>query len=64
MKKGLIMLLTLVMAGSIAIAGCQKKEEPAPPPPAPAEQPAPPAEGQAPPAEGQAPAAPAAPAGK
>ncbi len=51
MKKGLIMLLTVAIAGMIGFTACQKKEQPAPPPPA--EQ-APAAE--QPPAEGQAPA--------
>lgn len=52
MKKGLMMLLALIVAGTIGISACQKKEAPAPPPPAPETQ-APPAE--QPPAE-QAPA--------
>lgn len=57
MKKGLMMLLVLVMAGTIGITACQKKEEPAPPPAPetqapPAEQP--PAEGEQPPAGGEA----------
>ena len=34
MKKGLIMLLALIMAGSIGLTGCQKKEQPATTPPA------------------------------
>ena len=43
MKKGLIMLLAVAMIGMIGFTACQKKEQPAPPPPveqapAPAEQ--------------------------
>ncbi len=53
MKKGLIVLLTLAMAGMIGFTACQKKEQPAPPPP-PAEQ----APAQAP-ADQAAPEAPA-----
>lgn len=50
MKKGLFMLLTLAMVGMIGFTACQKKEQPAPPPPV-EQAPAAPAE--------QAPAAPA-----
>ena len=50
MKKGLLMLLTLAMVGMIGFTACQKKEQPAPPPPV-EQAPAAPAE--------QAPAAPA-----
>ncbi len=46
MKKGLIMLLTLIIAGTIGLTGCQKKEKPATPP---AGAPAP--ETQAPPVD-------------
>lgn len=58
MKKGLIMLLALFIAGTISLTACQKKE-----PAAPAEAPAtheaaPPAQESAPAGEG-APAAPA-----
>ncbi|MEK6560996.1 MAG: hypothetical protein AABZ07_04605 [Nitrospirota bacterium] len=57
MKKGLLMLLTVAMVGMIGFTACQKKEQPAPPPPV-EQAPAAPAE--------QAPAAPAeqAPAGE
>lgn len=55
MKKGLIMLLALFIAGTISLTACQKKEEPA----APAEAPA--TEEMAPPAEEAAPAGEAAP---
>lgn len=30
MKKGLMILLVLIIAGTIGLTGCQKKEEPAP----------------------------------
>ena len=33
MKKGLIMLLAVAMVGMIGFSACQKKEQPAPPPP-------------------------------
>lgn len=52
MKKGLIMLLAVAMVGMIGFSACQKKEQPAPPPPAEQAPAAAPAE--------QAPAAPAA----
>ncbi|MCC6544276.1 MAG: hypothetical protein IT392_07205 [Nitrospirae bacterium] len=34
MKKGLIVILALAMVGMISFSACQKKEQPAPPPPA------------------------------
>lgn len=40
MKKGLIMLLALFIAGTISLTACQKKEEPAAPAEAPTEAPA------------------------
>ena len=51
MKKGLIMLLALFIAGTISLTACQKKEEPAAPAEAPMEQ-APPAGEAAPAGEG------------
>lgn len=47
MKKGLIMLLVIIIAGTIGLTGCQKKEQPAPSPQT--EAPAP--ESKAPPAD-------------
>ncbi|MBI5039598.1 MAG: hypothetical protein HZC13_07595 [Nitrospirae bacterium] len=61
MKKGLIMLLALFIAGTISLTACQKKEEPAAPAEAPATQeqaPKAPADEAAPTGE-NAPAAPA-----
>ena len=40
MKKGLIMLLALFIAGTISLTACQKKEEPAAQAEAPTEAPA------------------------
>lgn len=65
MRKYLALFFMLLLAASIGLSACAKKEE-APAPPAPAAEPAPmpPADNAAPaaPAEGAAPAAPAAPA--
>ena len=52
MKKGLIMLLALFIAGTISLTACQKKEEPAAPAEAPATQEQAPAEEAAPAGEG------------
>ena len=51
MKKGLIMLLALIITGTISLSGCQKKEQPATPPAT--EAPAP--ETKAPPADAPSP---------
>jgi hypothetical protein len=55
MRKYLAMMFTLMLAATIGLSACAKKEEPPPPPP-----PAPAA--PAAPADNMAPAAPAAPA--
>lgn len=54
MRKYLAMMFALMLAATIGLSACAKKEEPPPPPP-----PAPAA--PAPPADNMAPAAPAAP---